>query len=95
MPKLVCVKCQVELRPELNGFKVVEMMSDDRPYKIWDSDKWKCPECGFEVVSGFGYNAEKEHFETGFDTLLGKIEASPKTDWCYDYEKVKAYGGAQ
>lgn len=75
MSKLVCVKCECELRPETNGTTVVETASFG-PYKIWDADTWKCPGCGMEVVSGFGNNPVREdHYAEDFkpwlETYLG------------------------
>ena len=58
----VCVKCQVEMRPEKNGIGVLDM-ADFGPYKIWDADKWKCPKCAIEVIIGFGQQAIAEHYE--------------------------------
>ena len=65
----VCVKCRLEMRPEKNGVKWVEMASFG-PYKIWDSEKWKCRKCGIEVLSGFGQTALKEHFQDKFSDVL-------------------------
>ena len=58
----VCVKCQVEMRPEKNGVGVLDM-ADFGSYKIWDADKWKCPKCNHEIVVGFGQRAIAEHYE--------------------------------
>jgi len=64
VPKLVCVKCQVELKPEHNGVKVVELFQrNEAIYKIWDADKWRCPKCGIEIVAGFGAQPLMERFE--------------------------------
>ena len=58
----VCVKCQVEMRPETNGVGVLDMASFG-PYKIWDADKWQCPGCKYEIVVGFGSQALAEHYQ--------------------------------
>jgi hypothetical protein len=65
MAKLVCVACEIELMPEVNGTLVIETASFG-PYKVWDADTWKCPKCGVEVVTGFGQRPLMEHFEDGF-----------------------------
>jgi hypothetical protein len=85
MPKLVCIPCEVELKPSENGVYVVEMASFG-PYKICSADAWICPKCDNEIVAGFGYEAMKEHFQTGFTELLEKIKAS-KSRVIYDKEK--------
>ena len=55
MSKMICVKCEVALRPAVNGVYVQEMYNKNKDtYKVWCADIWKCPICGIEVVSGFG-----------------------------------------
>lgn len=73
---MVCVKCQVKLKPERTGVHVVETFGrgSNEPYKLWAADLWKCPDCGFEVVAGFGGNNYAEHFEADFSKLLEKAE---------------------
>ena len=85
MPKLVCVKCERELRPEKNGFIVVDTFSDHTPCKITEADKWKCPTCGVEIVAGFALGSI-EHLETGFRTTLDRIAMGVYGEsWCYNY----------
>jgi len=78
MPKLICVKCQCELKPETNETTVVETMAgrasaSSEPYKVWHADTWKCPGCGTEIVAGFGNRPALEHFEKDFEASLDKI----------------------
>ena len=65
----ICVDCRVEMECKKNAF-VVELMTTDKPYQKFSSDKWACPNCSFEVVVGRAlkplaeawqptYNAEK------------------------------------
>lgn len=75
MPKSVCVKCEVELRPEKNGVIVAELMQHNtKIYKLWSADLWKCPKCGIEVVLGFGRQAFIEHFEGEIDAKLQELK---------------------
>lgn len=83
MPKLVCTKCQVELKPETNGVKVIEMASFG-PYKIWNADLWKCRGCGLEIVSGFAHEPIAEHFQPTFPQELEKIVGGKIY---YDFER--------
>jgi len=62
MPMLVCVKCKRQLRVEKNGVDAIEFTPIHtkegnflrlEPYRIFSSDKWKCPSCDFEVLAGF------------------------------------------
>jgi len=65
----VCVKCQVEMKPEKNGVGVLDITAFG-PYKIWVADKWKCPKCGYEVIVGFGIKAIAEHYEKSFHSIV-------------------------
>lgn len=66
MPMLVCVKCKRQLRIEKNGVDSVEFIPIHSTktkkfigyeiYRVWSSDKWKCPECDFEILAGFPHS---------------------------------------
>ena len=62
----VCVPCGVFMKCEQNGVTVEELMEDGSPYKLWDADKYRCPSCGYEVVSGFGRSPLAEHYEASY-----------------------------
>ncbi len=62
----VCVKCSCEMRPEQNGFGVLDFRENGEPYELWAADKWKCPKCGIEVVGGFGNGPVSAHYEADF-----------------------------
>jgi len=64
----VCVKCQVDMKPEKNGVGLLDM-AEFGPYKVWDADLWKCPECGCEVVVGTGMHAVSHHHDDNFDKI--------------------------
>lgn len=67
----VCVKCNRELRPETNGVGCLDMTGLG-PYAVWDSDKWKCPVCGYEILVGFGQNPLAYHHQGAyFDKVRG------------------------
>ena len=87
MAKLVCAKCECELRPETNGVGVIETASFG-PYKIWDADLWKCPGCGIEIVAGFGQRPIAQHFEEDFDKEL-KVVKETRPRVLYDNERPK------
>jgi predicted RNA-binding Zn-ribbon protein involved in translation (DUF1610 family) len=73
MPKLVCTKCQTELRIETNETLVIETASFG-PYKVWNADTWKCPDCGVEIVAGFGDNPiRQDHYADDFPVWLEKV----------------------
>lgn len=89
MPKSVCAKCEVELRPETNGVIVAEMMNNNtKIYKLWGADLWKCPGCGIEVVLGFAQQAFMEHFEGDINAKLEEFKLSGRRI-IYDFEEVR------
>ena len=91
MPKLVCVKDEVELLPFHNGTIVVEMASFG-PYKVWNADAWKCPICGFEIIAGFGNNPlRSDHYSPDFPEWLENTKKNA-TQVIYDKELVYNQG---
>ncbi len=81
MPKIVCIKCEVEYRPEKNGVNVEEMASFGS-YKLWSADLLKCPKCGNEIIGAFANRPFAEHFEDGYKKVLKKVGKTYK-----DYER--------
>mgnify|MGYP001566862028 CR=1 FL=1 len=73
----VCVACHVDMCPEKNGVTFIEH-ANGAPFKIWEADQWKCPNCDISVIVGFGKDAIREHYQAGFSELL---EASRKNPW--------------
>lgn len=57
--KPVCVKCEIQFEREKNGVEAKEMRDKEKTseYRIWSADKWKCPGCGTEILSGFANRA--------------------------------------
>lgn len=47
--------CQM-MYPEKNGIWALETRDKykSQDYCIWSADKWQCPGCGHEVLSGYG-----------------------------------------
>jgi len=73
--RLVCVKCEVELRPEKNGVVVpVMFMENTKVYEIYRADKWMCPKCGYEVVAGFGKLPMAEHFKDKCEEIVKQMK---------------------
>ena len=59
----VCVPCNRFMRIEKNGVTVEEQTEVGESYKLWDADLYRCPECGHEIVSGFGHVPLAEHYQ--------------------------------
>ena len=76
MPKPVCVACQRFYRPYKTGQWVVEGKPIEEgakpglaephlwvPYKMWQSDKYRCEGCHHEIVVGFGLRPVWQDFQ--------------------------------
>ena len=86
MPKLVCVTCQTELKPETNDTVVIETASFG-PYKVWNADTWKCPGCGVEIVAGFPeMPLRQDHYSDDFPEWLDNVKTKA-TRVEYDHER--------
>jgi hypothetical protein len=55
--------CGRFMRPKKNSVTVEELTEDGAPYKLWDADLWECPECGVEIIAGFGQGPIAEHYQ--------------------------------
>ncbi len=93
MPKIICVKDEVEYQIEKSGGYVIEYVGNPpQPYKVWSADGWRCPVCGNTVMAGFGNGPLGEHYEESFQDLLQKVLVSPTSQagWVVkDYEKKR------
>ena len=69
-PGYACVSCKTYLRPRKNDITVLQQDSEGHPYKLWCADLWECPDCGTQVILGYGENAFSEHYEDDFKRLL-------------------------
>jgi len=78
-----CAPCKTKLRPRKNEIIVEETFEDGRPYRVWAADLWECPDCGHQLILGYGKEPLAEHFEDNFETeharvthtLNGKVKA--------------------
>jgi hypothetical protein len=81
--KPVCVPCQRFFRPKRNGFAFIEGMPVEngaqpgqlepekwRPYKLWNGDRWECPDCGASIVVGVMGPPVAEHYQKDFVSLV-------------------------
>ena len=67
MSKIICVTCGREMRVCTMGIIVIEMFGkSERPYRLWSADRYLCPECNTEVVSGFADKAFGEYYQENF-----------------------------
>lgn len=58
--------CGRFMRCTKNSVTVEEQLADGAPYKLWDADRYACPECGAEVITGFGAAPLVEHWRPDY-----------------------------
>ena len=81
----ICVKCNLEMRPDTNGVTVLLMAYDPpQPYEAYDADLVKCPNCDMQVVVGTAYNAFWRHLDGEPTPDIAKENVFPV------YENVKS-----
>lgn len=93
--KPVCVRCHRFFKMVKSGFYLIEgkptelpaepgVVAPDKwePYKLWAGDLWRCPGCGAEILSGFGFHSVAEHFEPDFKEQLEKFGATFQVNDC-------------
>jgi len=71
---MACVPCKTWIRPRKNSVHVLETMEDGRPYKVWMADLFECPDCGHQIVAGFGARHISEHYMPDFADYLALID---------------------
>lgn len=64
----VCCKCHLEMRPDKNGV-AVEVMASFGSFKLIQADRYKCPGCGVQIITGFA-RVGIEHFEPDYQHFL-------------------------
>lgn len=84
--KVVCVKCQTELKPKQNGVAVVEMAGSN-PYRLWRADLLACPGCSFEIVTQFAMR-HIANYEPDFARQL-ELAKTTAPQIVYDYERAR------
>ena len=88
MPRPICVKCQIEYRPETNGVVAEEMATGLGSYKIWSGDLWKCPICEHLIISGFGNEPLAHHGQDDYEKRrLDEVRAAGNSYYLF-YDRV-------
>jgi len=59
METIICTNCRVKFRPKDNGISVLEQHKG-KTIRLWRADLLQCPDCGAEVIAGFGETAYDE-----------------------------------
>jgi hypothetical protein len=61
------------MRVKKNSVTVEELLEDGAPYKLWDADVWECPDCGSEVIAGFGARPLAEHYQPDYRVQRARL----------------------
>jgi len=62
------------MRASKNDRGFMETMTGGKPYRLWATDEYECPKCGYKVLTGFGIECIVEHFEPNFQLWLDKYK---------------------
>jgi hypothetical protein len=66
----------IEGMPTANGAKAGLTEPDKwKSYKLWASDKWRCPDCGATILSGFGNAPISIHHMPEFESTVRALGA--------------------
>jgi len=58
-----------------SGVYVLETYEDGiKPYKVWAADRYACPNCDTELVTGFAHVPISEQFNENFSECVEKCE---------------------
>lgn len=80
----ICVKCNLEMRPDKNGVTILLMAyTPPQPYEAYDADLVKCPKCGVQIIVGKAHNAFWMHFHKEPTPDITQPDVFPV------YEKIK------
>jgi hypothetical protein len=63
------------MRCKKTGVLTVEMYMENKEiYRIWSADKYRCPLCGVEVITGFGNGPYVHSAEESCEKALQKFK---------------------
>ena len=84
MPTMVCVPCRMFFKIERNGVTFEEGFGDgqQRSYKLWMADLYRCPACNTQVIAGLGRNRVAEHYESTYAEWKEKLQPMLFVDDC-------------
>jgi hypothetical protein len=82
---LACAKCFKFMRVKKIGIGVEEGMPEFggwRPYKLWMADLCECPDCGAQMIAGFGSGPIAEHWQAEYERLAKVFSPIGRIDDC-------------
>jgi hypothetical protein len=88
--RAVCPTCQLSYRCHRGGVDVVEVIGrEQKPYKLWQADLYKCPGCGHEIVTAFGEGPFATDWQENFAETVALVESLPAAGPFYSREFPK------
>lgn len=60
MRRPICAKCKREMPCVKNEVMVKDKAADGFPSTYWYGDQYECPECGAQIITGFGNGMSAE-----------------------------------
>ena len=96
MRRPICVNCNLELRVKKNSVGV-ETMTTDGPCQYFHADLWECPECGLQIISGFGAKPIVEHYQPNYaEYIAAEKQLTPVfRAWFSKQERQKFTEGSE
>ena len=71
--EILCVSCGRFMRPKKNAVTVEELTERGESYKLWDADLYSCPDCGTEIIIGFGKHPMAEHYQPNYNEQRARL----------------------
>lgn len=67
----ICVQCGRQMKCEKNGFKIEQFKDIEKtePYRKFNADKYKCPECGIEIIIDVASEPLVDHLDKDYDEV--------------------------
>lgn len=71
----ICVKCHRIMNVDKIGIDFIEIDGKNDPYRVWSTDRFKCPVCGIMVLYTPSINAYVYNFDDSFlDTVANALQ---------------------
>lgn len=79
-PRTLCVKCKTQMVCAKNGLRIIIRNDNEEIMRIWHSDKWRCPECGIEVIPESKFAQEPSYNASTDKKMQNDIPAKYEVD---------------
>ena len=79
----ICLPCGKAMRFPKAGVLAVHFDDSGDPDAIWRADLKRCPDCGFEILEGFG---SRQHKYPDNDRFNAQIETARENGTLYEFD---------